>query len=143
MMLLLLNNTNNMYNRDHIMSKMTSKGYKLCFYVLWMWFLKFEKTVTLGYFNRWRITNNGYLNLFSTILNIQIRHLSILKSKVLSYKGYNFSFVMKKMKSAKSHLLKCNSTDVVLHYHAVIDTDIHIQKRLMCTKSIESCGYHN
>ena len=56
MMLLLLNNTNNMYNRDHIMSKMTSKGYKLCFYVLWMWFSKFEKTVTLGYFNRWRNT---------------------------------------------------------------------------------------
>ena len=56
MMLLLLNNTNNMYNRDHIMSKMTSKGYNLCVYVLWMWFLKFEKTVTLGYYptyNQW------------------------------------------------------------------------------------------
>ena len=134
MMLLLLNNTNNMYNRDHIMSKMTSKGYNLCVYVLWMWFLKFKTTVTLGYINMWRI---------STTCIYIIRYLSILKNKVLSYNEYNFSFEMKKMKSAKSHLLKCNSTDVVLHYHAVIDTDIHIQKRLMCTKSIESCGYHN
>ena len=74
MMLLLLNNTNNMYNRDHIMSKMTSKGYNMCFDVLWMWFLKFEKTVTLRYIN-------------NTVLEYP--------KKALSYKNYNFSFVMK------------------------------------------------
>ena len=60
MMLLLLNNTNNMYSRDHIMSKMTAKGYNLCFYILWMWFLKFEKTVILGYINRWCNTVHEY-----------------------------------------------------------------------------------